>query len=189
MEKQIYNVKSNETRVVFDLITDSAESSIVVNLNGEGAKGYIYGIFVGDNDDSFKIDHTIVHNAPHTESDILVKGVLDGNAKAEYTSLIKMNEGVKQAVGNQKEDTLLLSTKSKINAIPHLEVAHNDVQCSHSVSTTNVDKDKLFFMNSRGIETEDAILELVRGHFSEVVDKVDEDTKIRIQKIIDSKLH
>lgn len=188
MSKQIYNLKENETKIVFDLITDSAESNIQINLNGKNAKGYIYGIFVGNDTDKMNINHTVVHNAEHTESDILVKGILSGKSIAEYNSLIKMNDGVKKAVGNQKEDTLLLSHDARVNAVPNLEVAHNDVKCSHAVSTTNVDKTKLFYMNSRGIETDDAVKELAFAHLSDVLDKVDEQTRAKILTIIENKI-
>jgi len=188
MDKHIIHVQQNETKVIFDVVTDESKGShIELHLDGSGAKGYIYGIFIGEGTNKFDITHKVVHNAPDTESDILVRGVMDDESTASYDSVIKMIEGVHRAVGNQKEDTLLLSKKAKIDAVPNLEIAHNDVQCSHSVSTTNVDKNKLFFMNARGIKTENAIKELVRGHFSPVLDKLDEEKREEIQKIIDEK--
>ncbi len=183
MKKQEYNVKAGETKIVFDFIFDSEDSSVIINLNEPGAKGYIYGIFVGDNQDKININHKIIHNAPNTESDILVKGVLDDSAKANYQSLIRIEKGMDGASGKQKEDTLLLSKKAKITAIPNLEIEHNDVVCSHGVTTTNIDKEKLFFMNSRGVSKAEAIQELVQAHFSPVIDKI-QDKEIR-KEIID----
>ena len=186
MAKRIIDVGQNETKVVYDIVFgEHKESSVILSLNGSGAKGRIYGIFIGKNSDECKIWHEVVHNAPDTKSEILVKGILEGGAKASYDSLIKMNEGVRGAEGHQKEDTLLLSKKAKINSVPHLEISHNDVKCSHSVSTTNVDKDKLFFMNSRGIKTEAAIHELVLGHVAPVLDKIDdEDVKQQVLSLL-----
>jgi len=174
----VYNLEKNESKVIFDFVTSKkAHSDILVNLNGEGARVDLIGIFVGGSDDVFDIKHTVVHNAPRTTSEILVKGVLDKNAQADYGSLIKMNEGVRQAEGNQQEDTLVISPKAKIYSVPNLEIAHNDVKCSHGVSTTNVDKNKLFFMNSRGIKTKEAIQALVLGHLSSVLDQLEEEEK------------
>jgi len=188
MNKQIIHVQQNETKVIFDIVTDDSKGShIEVHLDGPNAKGYIYGIFIGEGDNQFDIVHKIVHNAPDTESEILVRGVMDGTSVASYDSVIKMNEGVHGAEGHQKEDTLLLSDKANINAVPNLEVAHNDVKCSHSVSTTNIDKDKLFFMNTRGIKTEDALKELVKGHFAPILDKMEDVQKQNMQNIIEEK--
>lgn len=184
----VFDVEKDVKVTMYDVRTENSVSDITVNLAGSGAQGNVYGLFIGNEEQHFGMRHTIIHSAPHTTSDLLTKGVLDDKAKASYSSLIKIQEGATAADGAQKEDTLLLSRDAKIHAVPNLEVAHNDVKCSHAVTTTNVDKEKLFFMNSRGIETDEAVRELVWGHLGVILDKMDEDTRGKIQEIIMQKM-
>lgn len=178
MEQQVYNVAAGETKIIFDLVrSGDMRSSIIVNLNGVGAQGFVYGIFLGKDSDNFAINHAVVHNAPDTKSEILVKGIITGSAQVSYDSLVKMNKDVHRAEGHQKEDTLVLSKDARIHSVPNLEIAHNDVKCSHSVSTTNIDKEKLFYMSARGIKTDEAIRELARGHLFPVLDKISQENK------------
>lgn len=174
------NIGRDASYALFDMNINIPliKSSSYIELNEEGATGSIYGIFAGAAQEYFDIHHVVEHKAPQTKSTMLVKGVLDGKAQAIYQGLIKIHEGANKADGAQKEETLLLSPFARVSAVPELEIAHNDVKCSHSVSTTYLDRLKLFYFNMRGIDSATAKKELVHGHLSGVIDKIS-DPKLR----------
>ncbi len=174
------NVQKNANFTLFDMNvhTELIKSKAHIQLNESGATGSIYGMFVGAAQEYFDMHHIVEHKASSTTSNMLVKGVLDAKAQAIYRGLIKIHEGTNKADGAQKQETLLLSQDAKVSSVPELEIAHNDVKCSHSVSTTYVDPQKLFYFNMRGIDSDTAKKELVHGHLSVVIDKIT-DVKLR----------
>ena len=56
------------------------------------------------------------------------------------------------------------SESSKISILPNLIVDSNDVIANHNVTISNVNEDELFYLNSKGINNEDAI-KLLRNGF------------------------
>jgi Fe-S cluster assembly scaffold protein SufB len=173
------SINKNEQFVIFDILLDGdIERNIEVNLIGEGASVEIYGLFFGIGEQKFKSSHIVRHKASYTTSKLLTKGVLDGKAKTEYNSLIDIKEGSVGCKAEQKEDTLLLSREAHIDAVPALEIANDDVQASHSVSTTYIDEIKKFYLESRGMSEDGIIKTIVLGHFSDVLDRIEDKIKI-----------
>jgi len=152
------------------------QSAIVSNLVGEKATSEMNVLFFGNGGEQFDLLTQTHHLAPHTGSQMTVKGVLDGESKGIYRGLIKINKEATGSNGYQKEDTLILSKDSEIDAVPNLEIATNDVKCSHGVTTSRLDPEKLFFFTSRGYSEEDARRELIKAHLAPVIDSIP-DTK------------
>lgn len=174
------SIASGEELVIFDIILDNenAERHIEVMLEGEGAKVELYGLFFGSGETVFKSSHIVRHIAAYTKSELLTKGVLNDKAKMDYTSLIDIKKGTAGCSGDQKEDTLLLSRDAKVDAVPALEIANDDVSASHSVATTYIDEIKKFYLQSRGLPEEEVVKTIVKGHFGEVLNKI-EDEKVK----------
>ena len=188
---RIFHMQKNSSLTIYDIVLEGAEvnSSLEVILEGEGVSVEIIGLFFGSESQKFSISHTIRHRASHTTSKMIVKGTLDDNAKASYNGLIEIAKGAVGCSGEQSEHTLLLSDKAHIEAVPALEIGNNEVKASHSVSTTYIDELKKFYLESRGLNEEEAVREIVRGHFSDVLEKVaDKKLRIKIENKIAEKL-
>jgi len=158
-----------------------ANSSIYTMLEEPGAVGKTYGLFYGRAEQLHDINHTTIHRAPYTISNMKTNGVLDEKAKAVYRSLIDIRENALNSDGHQKEETLLLSREAQISSVPDLEIANSEVVCSHGVSTTNIEDASLFYFHSRGMDTETAKQAIVEGHLGVILDEIeDESIKLRI---------
>ncbi len=156
-------------------------STIYTSLDGRGAVGETYGLFYGDAEQLHDIAHTTIHNAPSTTSKMKTNGALDEKSKAIYRSLIDIKEHAVDADGQQKEETLLLSPNAQVSSVPDLEIANNEVVCSHGVATSNVDDESLFYFHSRGMDTDEAKRAIVDGHLGVILDMIeDESIKLRI---------
>ena len=78
----------------------------------------------------------------------------------------------------QSNKNLLLSDKALMNSNPQLEIYADDVKCAHGSTTGALDKEALFYMQSRGINKEEASSLLIRGFASELINEVQhEETK------------
>ena len=147
-------------------------SEVTTLLNGCGASVKNHGIFFGSNQQQFCLSARSIHNAPKTFSDILTKGALAGSGKCIYGGLIKIKENAFGSEGHQKEDVLLLSRNAAAASIPNLEINNNEVKCTHGASIGRIDREKLFYMMSRGLNEKQAEQEYVKGFFEELMKKM-----------------
>ena len=60
-----------------------------------------------------------------------------------------------------------------MNSIPQLEIYEEDVKCSHGSTTGQIEDDAIFYLQSRGINTEDARKLMIKGFADELINKVD----------------
>ncbi|TSC55174.1 MAG: SufBD protein [Parcubacteria group bacterium LiPW_30] len=148
-------VESSKSQVV-------GKNDIHIILAGRGAKASITSSydFVGESE--VDIYHKIYHEASHTISKIDVRGVLKDKAHVIYRSDIAMGKEI-EAKGEESASFLILSEEARVDAIPSLDIASNDVRCSHSLSIKDISRDELFYPMSRGLDEENSYKLLVDG--------------------------
>ncbi len=144
----------------------SAESEIITRLVEPGARAETYGIFYGEQENQFSISHTTEHLASNTHSIMETKGVLDDKSRASIKSLIKIYSSITGCTGHERTDTLIVSRNAHIEAVPELEIGNNDVQCTHAVTTTRLSPEKLFYLEGRGLDEEEAKKMLIEAHLT-----------------------
>lgn len=148
-----------------DLVGDEANGTITVLFNGTG----------NQKQDFYTASR---HLAPYTVSDILTKGVLNKQAKGLSRGLVKIAQNAQGSNGYEKQDMLMLSAEAEADAIPNLEIDNNDVRCTHGSTIGQIDKERLFYLMSRGLSKEEATKKIVEGYFAPVLEHFT-DTLIR----------
>ena len=73
---------------------------------------------------------------------------------------------------SQRNDNLLLSTKSRADSIPGLEIEADDVRCTHGSTSGRVDEELIFYAQCRGYTRREAVRMIVSGFFQQVFDRV-----------------
>ncbi len=161
-----------------------------VRLDGEGAQTELLGLFFGDGDQHFDYDTRQDHIAPRTESDLLFKSTLNDRASLAWKGIVDVGKSASQAAANQTSRNLLLSDQASAAPTPVLEISTYDVQrCSHGATVGPVDREQIFYLQSRGVPADEAERMLVEGFFSEVLERVpSERLKARVQADLHSKL-
>ena len=142
---------------------------IVSMLNGEGATSTTSGAFFGDGSQQLDLMAKAVHNERNTTSNIRIKGALKGSSKAIVQSFTKIMKNATNSEGHQKAHVLLLSESAKASPIPKLEIDNYDVKASHEASVGQLDKDKLFYLMSRGLSEREAVMLVVEGFFEPLI--------------------
>jgi len=160
-------------------------NNVYSELVDEGANSKIYETYFSNNNQQFNLACSMHHKSNNTNSNIYTKGVLDDKSNTIYRGLVKIYENAENSNGYQKEDALILSEDSKADSIPNLEINNYDVKCSHGSSIGHIDKDKLFYLMSRGISKEDSVKLVVDGFLGEIIDYVSneelrEELKIKV---------
>lgn len=152
-------------------------SETIIELKGEGAEVELLGLFAGQGNDNLKISHTVIHAAPRTVSRLVSKGILTGSSFAHQISRIEILPNQNGCSGDERSDTILLSDHARVIAVPELEIGNNDVQCKHAVTTTRLNKEKLFYLASRGLDENTSRQLLIEAHLNVILDHVPEEIK------------
>lgn len=150
-----------------------ARNESYIQLQQEGAEANANGAYRLYNNGHSDITTNIRHLAVHTTSNQLVKGVLDGNSRGVFQGQIHIAPNAQQTEGYQLHRALLLSDNAEIDCKPELEIFADDVKCSHGATSGDLDKEQLFYMQTRGITLDDAKQILIEAYLNEVLLKVE----------------
>lgn len=97
-------------------------------------------------------NYTLVNHAqPNCESHQDYKAILSDHSTGVFNGKIMVEKIAQKTNAYQQNDTILLSEKAVINTKPQLEIFADDVKCSHGCTIGELDKDALFYLQTRGI--------------------------------------
>lgn len=134
----------------------------------------IYGLFFGQNSEQFKINTVQRHAAPSSKSNLLIKGVFDGESKFHHTGLIKIEKEGQGTYAYQKNQNIILSDQTYVESEPFLEILANDVFCTHGSTTGKLNEEQIYYLKTRGVNQESAKKLLIEGFLNEVIGKIKE---------------
>lgn len=153
-----------------------------VDLSGVGAEAYdLYAKF-GNNRQRFDIKSQITHNAPETIGQTHARTVMMGKAESILRGLIVIPE-----IGVNADSWLtsrgLTIGKGKINAVPSLKIYQNDVKAAHAASVEPINKELIFYLESRGITEANAKEMLIKGYFEYILKVLDDEVLANISRM------
>ncbi|ORM38621.1 Fe-S cluster assembly protein SufD [Francisella endosymbiont of Ornithodoros moubata] len=138
----------------FNLLNKYAllRSDFVVNLNKPHSRFDVRGLYLVNDNAIANTCFLVNHNASYTFSSVNFRGVANGNAKIWFNAKAIVNKGIEQIQVYQNNKNIQLSNKAEINTKPELEIFADDVVCTHGATIGQLDKDALFYLQSRGLE-------------------------------------
>lgn len=148
----------------------------VVDLAGDDAVAHVAAAVLGD-DDRFHHDDTvfITHSALRGESRQVFKKVLARGATGVFQGKILVRPGAQKTDGYQISQALLLDDGSQFLAKPELEIYADDVKCSHGSTTGALDETALFYLRSRGVPRQRAVVLLVLSFLADALAEVEDE--------------
>lgn len=163
--------------------------NIDVELREPGTNAELLGLYFTSGTE-FVDYHTLQdHIAPNAGSNLLFKGVLTDSARVVYSGLIHVHEGAQKTDAYQKNNNLILSNTARADSIPNLEIAANDVRCSHGATAGKVSEDHLFYLMCRGLSRREAERLIVTGFLAPLIERVPlADLRKRLYALIDTKM-
>lgn len=114
------------------------------------------------------MNYNAVHTGVESESQMNANGVLRARASKLFRGTIDFHRGSKGAVGDEKEDVLLMDPTVINQTVPLILCAEEDVQGNHGATIGKLDEELIFYLESRGMKRE-AIYELMAGARIEAV--------------------
>lgn len=178
----------NESQVKFTpflIAGRQLQSRVEAQCEGVGASIEINGASVGKQSQLCDFWVTATHKVPDTTSKTEYWTVMGERAKAIFNGKIIISESAVRTKASQRNKNLLLSSTAEIITLPKLEIATDDVACSHGASVSSVHDDQLHYLESRGIDPKQAKEMIVHGFTQPVINQI---PSLQIQKRIEDVL-
>ena len=155
----------------------SADVSLKVDLNGEGARFALNGVGISTADEKIRVHVELRHNVPGCFSSQLFKNLVGGMALVDFYGRIIVAQNAQKTEAYQANHNLLLSETARVNTKPQLEIYADDVKCSHGATIGKLNEDEQFYMRSRGISLAEARFLQMISFVSPVFELVPEETE------------
>ncbi len=164
-------------------------NNLNVKLKEKNCYSNMYG-FYALREKSHVDNHTTVdHIDENSISNEHYKGIMDNNSNGVFNGKIFVRRKAQKTNAFQSNNNILLSDEAKINTKPQLEIWADDVKCSHGCTVGQLDKEAIFYLQSRGISKEKAISMLLGAFSEEIIEKIENQfIKEKIKKITYKKL-
>ena len=167
-----------EDNASYELITlhrGDRNLTLYFDLSGKNAFCQSNIVYVLSENKNTLIHCDVHHNADDTVSRQFVKGAVCANAKAVFQGGIFIPYNKKGIDGMQQHRALLLGKNACAQAVPQLEIYADDVKCAHGSAIGFLDQEQMFYLQSRGLDEEQARTLLTTAFLNEILDDIEDD--------------
>ena len=176
-----YNYYESGLNSIINVDNFNYESSfnknfIEVDLNQAGGETTINTLNLTKNNEHVDNNILINHNSEHCTSFQNVRNILQNKSTCVFNGKVIVADGAQKTDSNQSNKNLLLSKEATAHSNPQLEIYADDVQCGHGSTTGALDKDSIFYLQTRGIRKEQATQILIKAFAHEVIKQFSNDT-------------
>jgi len=158
----------------FCLTTGGAlvRNNLSITLDGPGIESKLDGLYAIRGHQHVDNHTQVDHRQPNCTSSQLYKGILDGDARAVFNGKIFVRQAAQKTNAYQLNRNLLLSPSAEIDTKPQLEIYADDVKCTHGATIGQIDKNEIFYLQSRGLPRQLAINMLSHGFAQDVLNQI-----------------
>ncbi len=156
-----------------------------IYLKGENSKGSILSIAFASSGQIQDSGGKVFHLAPNTSSTIVSKSIVNANGLSNFRGLIHIGKEAYKAKAYSQCDSLLLDETANTNTYPYLVVERNDVNISHEAKVGKIDKEKLFYLMSKGIDETTAKTLIILGFIEDLTKTIPMEYSLELKRLIE----
>jgi Fe-S cluster assembly protein SufD len=145
-----------------------------IDLEGNGSSANVVGAYFGDETQTIDYRYTMHHQGLNTDSDMFLKGAVQGESLSIFTGMIRIDEEAQKTNAFQTNRNLILSDGAAAQSVPNLEILANDVRCGHGSTMGPLDEEQRYYLMSRGLDLPRSNRLLVHGFFNEALERFPE---------------
>ncbi len=153
-------------------------------LSGENAIGKCISIAIAKKGMIQDTGAKMIHLAPKTRSQIISKSIATGGGISNFRGLVKITKNAKNSYSEVSCDTLLLDKISQSDTIPTEIISNNSSILKHEAKITNIDKEKMFYLNSRKIDEKTAKQLVVLGFIKIFSDELPMEYAVELNRLL-----
>ncbi|WP_017316114.1 Fe-S cluster assembly protein SufD [Mastigocladopsis repens] len=114
----------------------------------------------------------IALNYPHGTSQQLHKCIVGDRAHGVFNGKIFVPKPAQLTNAAQLNRNLLLSPKARVDTKPQLEITADNVKCAHGATVSQLEDDQIFYLQSRGIDQNNAQNLLINAFAAEIINQI-----------------
>ncbi|MDO5031552.1 Fe-S cluster assembly protein SufD [Corynebacterium sp.] len=158
-----------------------------VVFNAPGADAEMNGVYFADAGQYFENRLLVDHDVPNCRSRVFYKGALQGATEEElaqstgrapeartcWVGDVLIRKNATNTDTYETNNNLILTDGARADAIPNLEIQTGEiVGAGHAATVGRFDDLEVFYLMSRGIPAAEARRLIIRGFFSEVINRM-----------------
>lgn len=153
-------------------------------LQGDNSIGEFYSVALTNHKQQADTGTKMIHIGKNTRSTIVSKGISAGYSNNSYRGLVKITKNATNARNFSQCDSLLIGDKCGAHTFPYLEITNPTARMEHEATTSKIGEDQIFYLNQRGLSTEDAVSMIVNGYCKEVFKELPMEFAVEAQKLL-----
>jgi Fe-S cluster assembly protein SufB len=153
-------------------------------LQGDNSIGEFYSVALANNYQQADTGTKMIHIGKNTRSTIVSKGISAGHGQNTYRGLVRIGKNAEGARNYSQCDSLLLGSDCGAHTFPYIDVQNPTAQMEHEATTSKISDDQIFYFQSRGLSTEDAVSMIVNGFCKEVIKELPMEFAVEAQKLL-----
>ncbi|MBE9212568.1 Fe-S cluster assembly protein SufD [Plectonema cf. radiosum LEGE 06105] len=111
-------------------------------------------------------------NHPYSNSKQLQKNIIGGKAYGIFNGKIFVPKPAQLTDASQLNRNLLLSPQARVDTKPQLEITADNVKCAHGATVSQLEDDEIFYLQSRGINENNARHLLINAFAAEIINQI-----------------
>ncbi|MBX7231431.1 MAG: Fe-S cluster assembly protein SufB [Bdellovibrionales bacterium] len=157
-------------------------------LQGENSSGSFYSVALTHDHMQADTGTKMIHVGKNTTSTILSKGISTGRSTNSYRGQVRVMPSATGSRNFSQCDSMLVGDLSGASTFPYIEVKNNTSVVEHEASTSRLSEEQIFYLQSRGLDKEQAIAILVNGFCKDVFKHLPLEFSVEAVKLIEMKL-
>jgi Fe-S cluster assembly protein SufB len=157
-------------------------------LEGDYSVGEFYSVAITNERMQADTGTKMIHIGKNTRSRILSKGISTGHGKNTYRGAVIVMPSAEGARNHTQCDSLLIGPNCEANTVPFIEVRNKTAVVEHEATASKVSEEQLFYLQARGIETEEAIKLVINGYCDEVFKQLPMEFALEANRLLELKL-
>ncbi len=153
-------------------------------LQGDNSVGEFYSVALTNNYQQADTGTKMIHLGKNTSSTIVSKGISAGHGQNTYRGMVKILKGATGARNYTQCDSLLIGDQCGAHTFPYIEVKNSTARMEHEASTSKIGEDQMFYLQQRGLKTEDAVSMIVNGFCKQVFRELPMEFAVEAQKLL-----
>ncbi len=189
----VYNLVTKRMRIEEEGIGEWVDCNIgskltmkypSVYLMGRGARGEILSIAYAGRGQHQDAGGKAIHVAGDTSSRITSKSISKDGGRTSYRGLLEVVKGAKNIKSKVVCDALILDETSRSDTYPTMKIKEDLVNIEHEATVSKIGEEQLFYLQSRGLTTQEAEAMIVNGFIEPIVKELPFEYAVEMNRLI-----
>lgn len=172
-EKENFQIIPEEnSNIKFWAIIRNCEISFIFDIKNESTIVECFLLIPAIKNQNVKLTIDTKFKANNTKVWINIIALASDDSSITLNGKLHIEKNIKNVEAKLYEETLLLWNAKYVSLIPWLRVDSPDVKASHWAKIQRISPERIFYMQSRGLDSEKAIWMIINSYSQQIIEKL-----------------